>query len=96
MQGGRYQPDRDATEWVEFCVEAHIAQARRRLDQLAEASTRWTLLEQLEEGRGWPDRLVIALEQSFVGGTDRAVYGREAHISPATASTDFRVCWTRA
>lgn len=90
VQGGSYQPEHDATEWVRFCVEAHIAQARRRLDQLAEAAARWRHLEDLVETRGWPERLIIALEQSLIGGTDRASYEREADISSATASTDFR------
>jgi DNA-binding transcriptional ArsR family regulator len=90
VQGGRYQPERDASDWVRFCVEAHLSQARRRLDQIAEASARWRFLETLAESRGWPDRLVIALEQSLIGGTDRASYMREADISLATASNDFR------
>jgi Fic family protein len=90
VQGGRYQPERDASEWVTFCVDAHLVQARRRLDQIAEASARWRFLEALVESRGWPDRLVIALEQSLIGGTDRASYMREADVSLATASNDFR------
>src|SRR3954447_4301629 len=68
VQGGSYQPDRDALPWVEFCVRAHVEQARRRLDQLAEAGARWAALEGMVEQRGWPDRLVIALEQSLFGG----------------------------
>ena len=47
-------------------------------------------LEALVEQRGWPDRIVIALEQSLVGGTHRAGYGQEADASTATASTDLR------
>ena len=47
-------------------------------------------LEALVEGRGWPDRLVIALEQSLFGGTDRASYCAEAAVSQATASADLR------
>jgi Fic family protein len=90
VQGGSYQPERDATEWVRFCVEAHIDQARRRLAQLDEAAARWRFLEDLVEQRGWPDRLVIALEQSLIGGTDRSAYEAEADVSPATASNDFR------
>lgn len=90
VQGGSYQPERDATEWVRFCVEAHIAQARRRLGQLATAAARWRHLEDLVERREWPERLIIALEQSLIGGTDRANYEKEASISSATASTDFR------
>jgi len=90
VQGGRYQPERDATAWVNFCIEAHLAQARRRLGQLQEAAARWRFLEQLAESRGWPDRFVIALEQSLIGGTDRSRYSDEAGISPATATNDFR------
>src|SRR2546428_3570187 len=32
VQGGRYEPERDATEWIAFCIEAHLAQARQRLE----------------------------------------------------------------
>jgi Fic family protein len=90
VQAGSYQPERDASSWVEFCVGAHIAQARQRLTQIEQASTRWEHLEALIEERGWPDRLVIALEQSLHTGTDRSTYGKEAEVSPATASADFR------
>jgi Fic family protein len=90
VQGGRYQPERDASPWITFCVEAHVAQVRERLEQIAEAAARWRFLESLVESRGWPDRLVIALEQSLIAGTDRNSYEREADISPATASNDFR------
>jgi Fic family protein len=89
-QGGSYQPERDASGWVAFCVEAHIVQARQRLAQIERAAARWQHLEALVEDRGWPDRLVIALEQSLLGGTDRGKYGGEAAVSPATASADFR------
>lgn len=88
--GSTYQPERDASGWVAFCLEAHLAQARQRLAQVEEAGARWAHLEQLIEGRGWPDRLLIALEQSLIGGSDRTTYSREADISPATASADFR------
>jgi Fic family protein len=90
VQGGRYQPGREATAWVSFCIEAHLAQARRRLEQVQQAAARWGFLEQLAEGRGWPDRFVIALEQSLIGGTDRSRYSDEAGISPASATNDFR------
>lgn len=89
-QGGSYQPDRDALGWVRFCIEAHIAQAERRLDQIREAAQRWEQIEREVESRGWPDRFVIALEQSLTGGADRARYGEEAGVSPATASADLR------
>jgi len=90
VQGGSYQPERDATEWVRFCIDAHIAQAGRRLDQLTESAARWAFLEELVAQRGWPERLVIALEQSLIGGTERSAYEAEADVSSATASNDFR------
>jgi Fic family protein len=89
-QGGSYQPDRDASGWISFCVVAHLAQAQQRLAQIEAAATRWVSLEELVKDRNWPERLVIALEQSLVGGTDRGKYGEEADVSPATASADFR------
>lgn len=89
-QGGSYQPQRDTGSWVRFCLDAHLTQARRRLAQTEEAAARWQLLEDLVAARGWPDRLVIALEQSLGGGSDRQRYCGEADVSPATASADFR------
>jgi Fic family protein len=90
VQGGSYQPQRDATPFVRLCVEAHLAQARRRLLQLDQAAERWSYLERLVEERSWPDRLVIALEQSLFDGTDRARYSAEAGVSSPTASNDLR------
>ncbi len=89
-RGDHYQPDRDASPWVQFCVEAHLEQARRWLEQLAEAGKRWSFLEELVQRRSWPDRLVIALEQSLFQGVDRASYVAEADVSAPTASNDFR------
>ncbi|HYJ20427.1 MAG TPA: Fic family protein [Solirubrobacterales bacterium] len=90
VQAGGYHPERDASGWIEFCIDAHLAQARRRLTQVKEAAARWDRLEALIDDRGWPDRLVIALEQSLMGGTDRGRFGEEADVSAATASADFR------
>jgi Fic family protein len=89
-QAGSYQPQRDATSWVAFCLDAHLAQARQRLAQVEQAASRWQRLEELTADRGWPERVVIALEQSLLGGTDRGKYSEEADVSPATASSDFR------
>lgn len=90
VQGGSYQPGRDASAWVDFCIRAHVTQAKRRLDQLAAAGRRWAALEDLVASRGWPDRLVIAFEQALFGRVDRASYAREADVSDATASNDLR------
>jgi len=89
-QGGSYQPDRDASQWVRFCVEAHIVQAKRRLEQIRAAAARWERLEREVEARGWPDRFTIALEQSLVGGLNRTEYRAEADVSTATVTADLR------
>lgn len=88
--GPAYDPGRDASGWIAFCLDAHLSQARQRLNQIEDAAARWARLEELVAARTWPDRLVIALEQSLFGGTDRASYAHEADISAATASADFR------
>lgn len=88
--GESYAPDRDVTGWVGFCIDAHLAQARRRLKQIETAGARWAALEGLVMRRGWPERIVTALEQSLVGGATRTLYRREAEVSLATASADFR------
>lgn len=90
VQGGRYQPERSASAWISFCVEAHITQALERLNILERAADRWAAIEALVVDRGWPERLTIALEQSLFDGADRAAYCAEASVSPATASADFR------
>jgi Fic family protein len=90
VQGGSYQPNRDATPWVRFCLTAHVQQARERLEQVEAATRRWALLEREIEERGWPDRLVIALEQSLFGGAERSAYAAEADVSLATATNDLR------
>lgn len=89
-QGGRHLPERDAGPWIRFCLTAHLEQARRRLAQIADASRRWSRMEDLVAGRAWPDRLVLALEQSLFGVADRASYAAEADVAAATASGDFR------
>jgi Fic family protein len=90
VQGGRYQPERDAMPWLRFCIGAHIEQARGRLAQISAAGVRWALLERIVERRGWPDRLVVALEQGLFDGVERGSHATEADISLATASSDLR------
>ncbi len=90
VQGGSYQPERNAEPWIEFCAQAHIEQALRRSAQLKDAAKRWSFLKALVEQRGWPDRLVVALEQGLFRGVDRSSYVEEAGVSQPTASNDLR------
>lgn len=90
VQGGRYRPDRDAAPWVRFCVEAQIEQLAGRLDQIADASARWALLEALVERRAWPERLTGALQEALLGQVSRAAYAEAAGVSSQTATNDLR------
>lgn len=90
VQGGSFDPSRDATGWVIFCLRAHIEQAADRLKRIEAAAERWRQLEELVESHGWDERMVIALEQALFGGTDRTTYTAEASIANPTASNDFR------
>lgn len=88
--GERYDPSRSALGWIEFCLGAHVTLAERRAVQLESAARRWATLEALVDGRGWPDRLVIALELALTTGLDRSTYAREGEIADVTASLDLR------
>jgi len=88
--GSAYDPRLSAAGWVDFCVDAHMEIAQRRLAELDRAARRWATCERLVAERGWPDRLVIALEHALTGGLERARYASEAGIAPVTANLDFR------
>ena len=76
--GRAYQPERDAT------AMGGVLRRRRTSSRPAGGSINSSrpgslvLLEDLVDGRSWPDRLVIALEQSLFNGVDRASYTAEA------------------
>ena len=79
MQGGRTNPSATPPTGSSFCVDAHLAQARRRLDQIEQAA-RWAFLEQLAEERGWPDRFVIALEQASSAAATEPATATKQHL----------------
>jgi len=90
VNGPVYRPEADAAPWIELCVAAHLSQGRRRLSEIEEAAARWSSLERLVHERGWPARLVVALEQSLDGNSDRAGYAAAADIALVTATQDLR------
>ncbi len=89
-QHGKFDPDRPADEWLDFCLDAHWAQIKDRLELIGASADRWHRLELLVEERGWPDRIVIALEQALSGRLTRSAYAQEADIAVPTASLDLR------
>lgn len=90
VNGPVYRPEADAAPWIELCLTAHLDQARRRLAEIDAAATRWSHLERLAHERGWPARLVVALEQSLAGSVDRTGYATAAEIALVTATQDLR------
>lgn len=89
-QGGKLDPDRPASEWIDFCLDAHLTQAESRVQMVAAAADRWQRLERKVESKGWPDRMVVALEQALSGMLTRSTYVQETGIAEPTASVDLR------
>src|SRR3982075_4369992 len=67
VQGPAFDPRRDASAWVEFCIEAHVSEATERRLWLDIAYARHDFCEQLAHELGYPERLVIAMDQALLG-----------------------------
>ncbi len=91
VQGLAFDPHRDASPWVEFCIEAHVFEAAERRQWLEIAYARHDFCEQLAREQHYPERLVIALDQALVGlPIMNADYRREADIAGPTATQDLQ------
>ncbi len=91
VQGPAFDPSRDASPWVEFCIEAHVFEAAERRRWLELAYTRHDFCEELARDQGFPERLVIALDQVLLGlPITNADYRREARIASPTAVQDLQ------
>ena len=71
---------------VQFLPDAELTDVRKRIADGPAGDACAATLERLVEARGWPDRLVIALEQSPSDFAERAAYATQANISLATAT----------
>ena len=91
VQGQAFDPGRDASAWVEFCIEAHVSEATDRRRWLEIAYARHDFCERLARDQGYPERFVIALDQALFGlpvtNTD---YRRESGIAGPTATQDLQ------
>jgi Fic family protein len=91
VQGPAFDPRRDASAWVEFCIEAHVAEATDRRRWLDIAYARHDFCEELAREHGYPERLVIALDQALLGlPITNADYRREANVASPTAVQDLQ------
>ena len=88
---GRWQPQRDATDWLRFCLTAHYRQARTFLRRNQEAGQVWSALEQRAEQAGLPERAVGPLFVASAGLRLRnETYRRLAEVTATTASRDLK------
>jgi Fic family protein len=88
---GIYDPSGDATPWLDFCIEAHLAEARRLHERIELIGRRNAFCEQLAERHGYPDRLVSVLDQALMGlPMTNAEHRSEHRIAAITASNDLR------
>ena len=84
---GRQLPARPRRDAVGRASASRRTSSRSTARRAArDGGARWTRWRSWSTARGWPDRLVIALEQSLVGGAERAAYAAEADVSLPTAS----------
>jgi Fic family protein len=91
VQGPAFDPRRDASPWVEFCIEAHVFEATERRRWLEIAFARHAFCEQLVREHAYPERFVAALDQALLGlPVTNADYRREARIASPTAVQDLQ------
>ena len=91
VQGQAFDPDRDAAEWVEFCIEAHVSEATERRGWLEIAFARHGFCERMARDQRYPERFVIALDQALLGlPVTNADYRRESNIASPTAVQDLQ------
>src|ERR1700687_1811675 len=91
VQGPAFDPHRDASAWVEFCVEAHVFEATERRRWLEIAFARHDFCEHLAREQRFPERFVMALDQALLGlPLTNADYRREAEIAGPTATQDLQ------
>jgi Fic family protein len=91
VQGPAFDPHRDASAWVEFCIEAHVFEARERRAWLEIAFARHDFCEHVAREQRYPERFVMALDQALLGlPVTNVDYRREAEIAGPTATQDLQ------
>jgi len=94
--GGEWQPHRDARPWVRFTLTAHLHQARKLVQRIAESEEMWSRLEELGARHGLIDRCLVGLFDAAIGMRVRNTTYRATHkemgdeINEATATRDLR------
>src|SRR6266702_4073076 len=91
VQGRSFDPGRDASRWVDFCIEAHVFEATERRRWLEIAYARHDFCEELVRDQAYPTRFAIALDQTLLGlPVTNVDHRREAGIAGPTATQDLQ------
>lgn len=88
--GRRWNPERDATDWVRFILKAHKKQTATLLRDASEYERLWGILETQARNLALPSRLALALVDASVGHAVRnSSYRTIADVSDQVASRDL-------
>lgn len=88
---GKWNPQRDATEWGRFCLTAHYRQATTFLNRTKQIEFIWSRLERVVERSKLPSRTILALADAAMGLRVRnGTYRKVAEISQQVASRDLK------
>jgi len=89
---GSWHPERDAKEWLRFCLTAHFRQATKLLRRAREIDKLWDMLEEEIRKYGLPERVLYALSDAAMGWRVRnATYRPVAEISDQLAGRDLKL-----
>jgi len=89
--GGSWQPQRDAREWVRFCLTAHFRQARTLSRRVAQAERLWEALSAEAQRHGLPDRVVVGLFDAAQRFRVRnGIYQQHADVSDYAGGRDLK------
>jgi len=91
VQGSAFDPARDPSSWVEFCVDAHVSEAADRRQWVLVAYARHDFCTRVAGEQGYPERFVVALDQALLGlPVTNADYRRASDIASPTAVQDLQ------
>jgi Fic family protein len=91
VQGREYNPKGDALPWVDFVIDAHIAETGERRRWLETAYARHALCAEVARKQEYPERMAAALDQALLGmPITNSEYRHEAGIASPTAVQDLQ------
>jgi Fic family protein len=88
---GIWNPERDASPWIRFCLKAHYQQAATLIRRNEEYARLYERITALVNQESLPDRMVIPLFDAAVGWQiTNARYRTDAEVGEFAASRDLR------